>query len=127
MIRLRGNLSITQPQGAEHEYVSIKLGDENAGVKAVSIIVSLEDFARALAGRMVKCEFEFNDSRKVGKNRETKTELVDRPSSFTTTLDELRHHLEPFEVNGWQGSLADLINDRRAQGDKQLVTFERWI
>lgn len=92
------------------------------------------DFARAAIGKdgLVSCEFEFFPEN-VGKELETKQEIIEIPSSvLSNDMDALRLLLEPFEVDGWQGHFSDMTNTHRRTNVKsgknlQSVTFGRYV
>lgn len=106
----------TEPDGlngvGHSECYIIDVQDERSGVEFLHLEFSLEDFARALSGRFVDCEFELRPEN-VGKIRETKIEHVFVPNGtgkFQTREELLEWCVEKFNLDGWVGRVRDVRN-----------------
>ncbi len=136
MIDLVAKLSISRPQGGDcnGEFIDIQVNDEAAGVRAVTVRVSLADFAKALTGQgHIPATLEFNDSGLVGMVREYRKKAV--PSLEHLYGDDrasrVRAALVPYEVDGWRGSDSDMSNSHCTSiidGKRfQAVGFQRHV
>lgn len=131
-MKLKTRITITRllSNYDESRPVLIKIRDEDSSCYILQLKLSLEEYARALMNEGdVECEAEFYKGAPIGKVREYKTELVDRPKKARFAAEpEARELLAPFNVDGWRGRAADLFNYHNWRGeDKVEVTFERWV
>jgi hypothetical protein len=135
MKTLRANLSLNRPINSSGEkWIVVEIGDESSGCYAVTVKVSLENFAEALMGRSeVDCEMNFNDSGVIGKLHQHKEEIVPVPEGFGYNQKKdkaaIAAVLAPFEVDGWKGRKEDLFNitHRSAGNNKMRVVFTRYV
>jgi len=112
--------------------IHIVVRDNMSNCQAIDIVMSLEDFGKAIMGLTgVPCDFEFNDSDLIGKKKEIKYELlpkidvdifVDRDSLLKQYKREI---LPECEVDGWRVRESDLFNHHNWRGNKVRVLFER--
>jgi hypothetical protein len=112
MLKLAGKLSISRvTSNKEPNFVEITVVDAEASVEAISVKVSIETFANALFGSGYQdCEFEFNDSGRVGTIHEHKEELVPIPDYGNRPEGWQKKALAPFEVDGWSARSGDITN-----------------
>jgi len=127
---LPGRISISRTSSnREDDYISISIVDESSHVQFVDVKMSLLDFANAITGvAFNSCDFELRHPELVGMKREHKSELLPC-SKFGDTVEDLQKILDPFEVDGWFGSLYDLTNhhNRSRFGDQVRVGFIRYV
>ncbi len=130
MKKLEGLLTISRPQGSQQgEVISIEVKDERAGCRVVRVTIGLAEFAECLTGHaFVKCALEVDDTGRVGKIRENKTEIIP-PLGNTYSRDEdlITEALAPFEVDGWTADRSDMTNGHRSTPRGQSVGFIRYV
>lgn len=119
---LKAKLCISRPRGGGIDYVQIEIVDAASHCIAASVKVGLTDFAEALFGLYGV----------VGMVREHKTEIVTLPRHYAWEQREVaaRAAVGPFEVDGWKGQWADLLNHHNRQPGaepKYRVRFERYV
>ena len=131
---MKGRMTISRIQSNRNEELPIRIRvvDEGSMTAFLDVHLSLEALSLALTGQSdIECEFELRP-KLVGKQREHKTELVPFPRD--------QHYVEkseraavasrvfaPFEVDGWKGSVDDLFNHHRQEGDCMRVLFTRYV
>lgn len=119
---LKGRLTISRTTYSNRDSnIRIAITDEKSGGYVTEVFISLEDFAAAVTGQSVSCEFE-KPSAFVGMERETKKVLV-RGSSVEERLTAFR----ALEVDGWKGRERDLHNWHNLTSDGVYVWFERYV
>ena len=126
---LPGKININRTSSnQEDDYISISIVDESSHVQFVDVKMSLLAFANAITGMgFNSCDFELRCPELVGMKRERKEELLPRPK-FQDTIEDLQKILNPFEVDGWIGSLYDMTNHHYWVGDNQVkVGFTRHV
>lgn len=118
----------------------LSIACESSRVQFVELDLSPEEFSAAITGMVTTgVEGEVRGLRFVGSRVETKTELVPFDTFKGRHVHdpevngdpEAQKALNPFEVDGWQGSLRDMRNyhRRRQLGDGvfQEVNFYRHV
>lgn len=109
--------------------IVIEISDDASRLRMIEIKVTPEQFALALTGMSeVPCEGTFNDSGKVGMNRENKQELIFLPDSAMDGSPAIAACV-PFEVDGWLAHYDDMRNSNRidkASGDSRDGVPGRW-
>jgi len=132
MKEFKGTLRISSVDATGCEpFVRFNLVDENSGLVVTQIDLDLESYGALLSSnRNVNCSFNLNvrGIKKVGKIREVKQEVVTfNPETNLEDKETVLSILKPYEKDGWQGSIKDLINHRRGCSDSCSVTFTRYI
>jgi hypothetical protein len=130
---LNGSISISCPQGGDSDYISIQLEDISSSTRFCEVRIKYAEFTQALTGRgYMPMAFELRAS-KVGLIREHKRELVEfRYKNWDKREEEAAQALIPFEVDGWKGSISDMLNYCHRNVNKdgidyQEVTFTRYV
>ncbi len=128
MITLRGSLSIGRTSGRDDNPIRIELIDEDAACTVVQIRMSLLEFAECITGKgHCDCVFEFNDSGVVGKQAQSKSELVPIPSYPRDKGDWEKKALAPFEVDGWKARESDISNHHCWSREKSGQEYQRVV
>ena len=126
MLDLPATIHIGDIRSTGGDYVSIEVGDEDAGVRIIEVHLSHEQYGRLVAGcGFVHCTASVNDSGLVGMQSEHKTELV--PCEHVSRDADKAAILAPFEVDGWKGNESDLGNHHCWKGSGYRVVFHRWV
>jgi len=111
--------------------IHIVVTDQNSGVSFCDVQMSLENFAKALTGvSLQECEFSVRDIDKIGMKKELKHEFIQRPEGFYLWSDnEKIKFLNPYNTDGWEGSLNDLENHHNfnQKNNAYDVSFVRWV
>ncbi len=126
MDNLPGNITISR---TSHDRILIEVAEGRSRCRAILVSIGCEEFGRAVTGMgFVPCLIEhFNDSNRIGMQREHKSVGI-VPPPYTATEGECKDRLAPFEVDGWEGSIADLKNRRNDVKDgTRRVLFVRWV
>ena len=138
MKRINGKITITR---TSNHLIEIMIIDDEAGVKAFEIKVAYEEFAKALTNLAEQpCLVEFNDSGKVGKKREVKTEVCrglvyNSGNVFNFVSHEVHGWIPDMEsANDWRNIIRYLDTDglevegwTEAKYVEAKVTFRRWV
>lgn len=132
MKELKGKITISRVQGSNlTESVWIEITDEMSGCRLLKVMAEPAIFAEALLGLAYQpCSLEYYAECPAGKKRQVKTELLPRPKDvkYAYRKEAGREMLEPYEVDGWEGSVDDLFNHHRwRQADKVEVGFHRFV
>ena len=108
--------------------------DCRSGRRAVKVELSLEAFARALTGAYQDCDFSFNETGIIGKNKEQKTVVIPEIEGWGLRPNKeiLAHMVKDDDVNdlflaGWIPRYDDFQNSLNRTGDGYNVLFERWV
>lgn len=113
--------------GNDEDCVRFIVTDELSSCQIIDVRMSQAVFAEALFSREVEGTALLNDSEKIGKKIEHKTELCPFPG-YGVTPEKLGEYVKEFEVDGWKAQMSDLTNYHRYEGkDKVRVTFYRWV
>lgn len=128
---MKGSITIGRTTGgsqkSQENPIYIEVRDETSRTRFLELRMTLEGLAEALTGMScIPCEFELRAS-EVGKVLETKTELVPRHKEYKPSKEQVREHLKEWEVDGWVGYDDDLSNHHKRHGDKQAVSFRRYV
>jgi len=114
----------------DKEPIHIKLEDESSGVQFIDISMTLENFALMLTNLgYIDCEFQLRGLDNVGKQREHKVEYIPMPKGFwMPTKEDAITLIKPFEVDGWMGSVDDVLNHHNHDKKEGCVRvgFIRW-
>jgi hypothetical protein len=112
---IKGSISISLMHGRDNERpIEIRVTDEVARVRAITVSMTLEQFAQAITGHgHCECIIEhFSDGGLVGTVGENKEENVPVP-----TFDDQRKNknwkakaLKPFRIDGWHEREGDIDN-----------------
>jgi len=125
-----GQLSINRVSGFQ-DYVCIRVTDKLSGHDFLELDVDFEEFAKAVTGfSLQKCVFKLRSMNTVGKKREIKHEIVQRPTKYDSQArdDEINGILAPYEIDGWVGSRYDITNHHNWTGDNKVrVCFRRYV
>lgn len=112
----------------------LEVEDAQAHITFLSLEISPEELALALAGRGYRpCTLEVNGLDKVGLAQEHKAENLPAftgalPADPAKRLALLNEWVRPWEVDGWRGFAPDLTNDHNRQPDGTYrVGFVRWV
>ena len=129
-MKLKGKLSVSKVYGGDAHVMRISLDDEVARCRAVEIEVGMLAFVEALTGSGYQpCDFDWNDSGRVGTIGENKEELVPVPDWQSRPDNWIDVALAPFRVDGWRERNGDIENHHRhsRKGDQeyQKVVFFR--
>ena len=133
MAKFKGKLTISSPRSSSRAdgWVSITLVDESSGREILEVDLEYDEFGKALTGLSYRpCEFEVSSLDLIGKNLETKEEIITYNRDFDrkNDLPARKKALKPFEVDGWQGSPDDLGNWHNSKGNGQWrVGFRRYV
>lgn len=131
MPEIKGHITISRTSGTRRgDDVRICIEDHNAGVVACEVKMTLENFAKAITNQgFIDCVVEFNDSGKVGTQRENKTELVPVPEkrSYDNREGWQEKSLAPFLVDGWYPRSGDINNHHRQRRDENGNTFQEVV
>ena len=113
----------------------LTIKDDSSRIQFVDLRMTPEQFALVISARVttdLECEVRGLDG--VGKVREVKTERVSFRHLYCGTKEEreraAKQAMEPFEVDGWKGSMSDMFNGHRSArdgSDIQIVMFERLV
>jgi len=131
--RLRGSAWLSRVQSTlDPDSIRIAIVDKLSARQVFEVKLPVEALGDLLTSQAVNCEFILLNKEKIGRRRETKSELVELPAEFHPPTDvELAEALKPFEANGWVGSVWAMKNHRRhaTRGNKYFVSvpFERWV
>ena len=132
-MKLQGMITISRPHyGSGKKAIEITIGDKTSWCDFVTVEMEFETFVETLFGHAhQRCLVEFNEKAPIGKKRETKTELVQRPKKYEReegAAKEAAAILKPFEKDGWKGYVKDLYNHHNWRGqDKVQVSFTRFV
>lgn len=125
---LEGKITFSRPSGRDCDYINIELTDTKSGCILIEIRVPYAEFAQAITGLGHQpCNYDFYDSCPVGMVREVKTELVTKIGGYQRDLVKGKEAILPFEIDGWVGRVDDMFNHHRNKGEKQEVTFIRYV
>lgn len=131
-MKLKGSIDICRTSG-DQDRINITLRDKLSGVEFIDLEMSVEDFGYAVTG--LGCQditIEVRGLDRIGKRRETKTEIVPFERNITASeqgsLAAANRALKPFEVDGWIGRREDLFNHHKSRGQNaQEIVFVRWV
>jgi len=135
---MKGSISISRPIGFgignRIDYIQIELEDEASHTRFVTVRVKYADFAKAVTGLGVDCEFDFRPDH-VGQRYEVKRELVFIPGTdFSREKREkaAKVAVGNAESDGWCGRVKDALNHhnfrkREDDGNWYEVTFTRFV
>lgn len=133
-MKLAGKLTIIRMHNTDAATLRIHVRDDAARTNILTIDITPEDLMLALTGRAeVGCLLEPTNIEKLGTLMQTKIIHIDAPTEVvgyigTPTEEAITALLAPHEVDGWIATRSDMTNSRRrCEGQKQAVTFCRWI
>ena len=130
-----GQLTIRYSHGIE-EGVIVSVMDEVSRTRAIEVIISFEEFGRALSSAAKRpCTFEYGKEAYIGKKKpEHKFEVVELPHSVIhKSQARVKKLLAPYEIDGWKACYHDVYNPHNHQGrynaDSAMVRigFRRWV
>ena len=135
---LDGKISIHAEMGSRERRVVIFIEDELSTLEILQIEMDMADFGNAITGHgHIPMKFILQDTSKVGKKHEVKTEEVtfNRHNPGGAVLDEeINRAIHEYEVDGWIGNRKDAKNwhHRLARKDSEetityKINFHRWI
>ncbi len=130
---LNGTIKISSVScNKEEDFVEITLLDNNSRLEVITIKMSFEQFSLASIGnRQVKCDYEINQSNKIGKIKESKFIYIDYPisnsyASIDKQKEEVSEIVKQYEYDGWKGSIDSAFNTRQ-MGGKFKILMERYV
>lgn len=134
-MKLAGKLTVLRMHQEEAPTLRIHIRDDAARANILAIDITPEDLMLALTGRAeVGCLLEPAHIERLGTTMQTKIIHIEAPKDAMgfmgekTEGDAITALLAPHEVDGWTATRADMTNiRRRCEGQKQAVTFCRWI
>src|SRR5574339_150006 len=128
--KLKGKIHIGRCQSnMEPDFISIELQDDTSHCRAVSIKLSLVDFAKCITSQMVDCEFDWNNSGVIGKKREHKTIDITFPSLPYNRKDAeaiVMPIVKEYEKDGWMFdpyTVFESRNKTKRDYDKKTDTY----
>jgi hypothetical protein len=120
-----GKINIARPGGYDTGVITIEVQDEATGVQHLEIQLGLEDFASAVTGvGHIPCTYRLMSPNLFGADIERKTEYISYEGGGE---DAAKKALEPYEVDGWMGSVRDATNHHRLGKDGYAVGFVRYL
>lgn len=131
--KFTGEIRISCPHGDGLDYIHIEVTDESSRIKFLSAEVKYADFALALTGLGVTCEFRLRGAENVGKTRETKRVDVFVPfSDFTNRKEVALEAVRAVEQDGWVGRWRDALNHHNLRetlgdGNTYEVVYTRLV
>lgn len=136
---LKGKITITRTNSNQPPYdtATITIRDELSAVTVIEVKMLPEDWGMALLNiGSIPCEFKiFDNNELIGKQLETKTEVValDLPNNYTHDKDVIEKAitkaLKIYEIEGWKARREDFRNMHNKIGGspKYRVTFSRFV
>lgn len=132
-MKLSGKLTVLRSHRGDAPMVRIHVRDDEARTNFLVIELTPDALMQAIMGSsQVECTLETANLERVGMLMQTKIIHIDAPKDVVGSLDgqeqQITAALSPHEVDGWIGTRADMTSSRRrCEGQKQAVTFCRWI
>lgn len=142
MKKLEGYISFHVSQTNEGPVPYVRVVDKLSGCAILEAKLTLEDYVLGVltARHEVPCQIEWNKDGPIGKNRETKEEIVWVPKHYDDKKKSIiAQALKPFEVDGWKGRVEDCFNPHKwvekvppegkchVDGNWYRVIFVRWV
>lgn len=133
-MELKGKLAIVRPLGGDSGQINIHVEDDQAGVRFLEIVISLENFAKAITGQGgIDCNLKIRALSKVGLIREHKSMRVFVPDHAYSDREEVAGGaVRKAESDGWIGRIDDAHNhhkiaERTDAGNYYNVVFIRHV
>ena len=128
---LDGKISIHAEMGSRERRVVIFIEDKLSACEIMQIEMTMADFGNAITGHgHMPMKFLLQDTSKVGKKHEVKTEKIELNVKDKEKTNE---DLKKYEVDGWVVNRKDIDNHHNLikymDNGKWLVrvSFHRWI
>ena len=103
--KLKGQITISRPQGNNCDYVSIKIRDDDASIRFCEARVKYAEFAQLITGlAYVDCELEVDGLQNVGKVREHKKFEFPLPEGTFHTKEQAQRSLVEHIPESWSSS-----------------------
>jgi len=123
------NGKITISRFSSTNTIQIQITDSTSGIEFLRVELDAESLGLALTGLGYQtCHFHTNGLDKIGKHRETKTEVVFVPTPKSYQADDrataAKAAIAPYEVDGWIGYVADAMNPHKSSRYKDGVAAE---
>jgi len=106
-MKMKGNLTISRPQGFGKDQISITVRDDDAVLNFLNIKIDLAEFTKCLTGlAAVDCELETRDLEHVGKIREREELVFEMPEGSSISRDKEAANIEASKATpeGWEYS-----------------------
>jgi len=127
---LQGTLRVSRVHSnIEDDFIDFELIDEASRLIVCNVKMSIAEYGDLISGSSnVPCEIQLFDTSRVGMQHEHKTEIIPRPKNLSSSDEELRAHVKPWETDGWVASIRDIKNHHLWVGkDGMRVGFDRWV
>ncbi len=134
MKMLDGKISIHAEMGREERRVVIFIEDTLSTTEIIQVEMTMADFGNAITGHgHMPMKFLLQDTSKVGKKHEVKTEKVTfKYKNGDITKEEINKAIHKYEVDGWIGQVKDYGNHHnfvKSDKEKEIykIGFRRWV
>lgn len=132
VLHLQGNLTIAR---ASDGFIYLTITDAKSKIRVIEAKLTPEQVGLAITGMALSDSIPLSywADERIGKTREYKTELIlsdlnQHPyHPYDNRLAHARALVAPYEVDGWVGNDADMLNHHRSVGNRQKVLFTRWV
>lgn len=123
----KGKITISRFSGTNT--IQVQIEDRSSGVEFLRVELDAESLGLALTGLgNQECYFRTNGLDKIGKQRETKTEIVFVPTPKSYQEEDRRatakEAIAMHEVDGWIGYVPDAMNHHKSNRYKDGVAAE---
>ena len=139
MKMLDGKISIHAEMGSRERRVVIFIEDKLSATEILQVEMTMADFGNAITGHgHMPMKFLLQDTSKVGKKHEVKTEKVTFNKLYqdglngVVTSSEIDRAIGEYEKDGWIGNKKDYNNHHHfveSDTGKEIykINFHRWI